>query len=76
MKDLSNVVFYARCFSAKQADRDITVEQYKSRVINFGFKPEQFTLMLVPDYQLILDKVSKGLITSIYLQKLIVDYLT
>ena len=74
MKDLSKSVFYARCSTQQQADRDSTVNHYRSRALKFGFKPEQIYFDVGSggstarqDYQLILDMVSKGLIDAIYL---------
>lgn len=74
MKDLSKAVFYARCSTQAQADRDSTVKHYKSRATKFGFKPEQIYFDVGSggssqreDYQLILEMVSKGLVDAIYL---------
>ena len=74
MVDLSRSVFYARCSSPQQAERDSTVAHYKFRAEKYGFKPHQIYFdvgsggsLEREDYQIVLEMVSKGKIDSIYL---------
>lgn len=74
MVDLSRSVFYARCSSPQQAERDSTIAHYKSKATKVGFKLDQIFFEVGSglssersNYQQIKSKVSQGLIDNIYL---------
>lgn len=74
LRSLEQAIYYFRMSSQKQADSEITIAHYVARGEKAGFKPHQILYdvgsggsIQRENYQVILRKISKGEVNSIYL---------